>query len=40
MTCPHPKGVVYGRTTVKNPEDFASFATGMPSEGKIKEVIE
>lgn len=37
---PHSKGVVYGRTTVKDPEDFASFATGMPGEGKIEEVIE
>jgi hypothetical protein len=39
-SCTHPKGVVYGRTTVKDPEDFAGFATGMPCEGKTKEVME
>ena len=39
-SCPHPKGVVYGGPTVKDPEHFTSFATGMPGEGETEEVIE
>ena len=36
----YPKGVVDGRTAIKDPEHFTRFALGMPGKGEMKQVIE